>query len=168
MTYPGDKRGWFRRIRQNGEEAGQAIVELALTLPILVLLLLGAVEFGRFALLAIEISNAAKAAAQYGSQNAITAADVTGMKAVAAQDAPDVTTQCTGFNTSISGSSPATCACVSGGVSSASSCSSTTCAGYLVQKLTITTTAQCTPVIYPRGFGGTLTLSGSAVQEVLK
>jgi Flp pilus assembly protein TadG len=168
MSYPAHKRHWFARIRQDCE-AGQAIVELALTLPILVLLLLGAVEFGRFALLWIEITNAAKAAAQYGSQNSNYAADVAGMKAVAAQDAPDVTAQCTGFNTNVSGALPAaTCSCVSAGVSSASSCSSTTCAGYLVQKLTVTTTATCTPLIYPTGFGGPITLTGNAVQEVLK
>jgi hypothetical protein len=132
------------------------------------LLLLGAVEFGRFALLAIEITNAAKAAAQYGSQNSITGADVSGMQAVASQDAPDVTAQCTSFTTTISGGTPPACSCVTGGVPASASCSSTTCGGYLVQKLTITTSAQCKPLIFAPGFGGTLTLSGHAIQEVLK
>jgi Flp pilus assembly protein TadG len=144
---------------------------MALCLPILLLLLLGAIEFGRFAYLAIELSNAAKAAAQYGAQNSITGADVTGMQAVAAQDAPEVTAQCTGFTTTIGAT---TCSCVVSGASSASSCSSKTCGGYIVQKLTISTSAQCTPLFYPKGlggasgFGGALTISGNAVQEVLK
>jgi Flp pilus assembly protein TadG len=146
---------------------GQALVELALILPLLVLLLLGAVEFGRFAYLAIELANAAKAAAQYGAQKSLNGADVTGMQLVASQDAPEVTSQCTNFTTTIGATS---CACVTGGASSASACISAACASpsYIVQNLTITTSAQCAPLFYPRGFGGTLTLSGHAVQEVLK
>lgn len=140
-------------------------MELAFTLPIYVLLILGAVEFGRFAYLAIELTNAAKAAAEYGSQNNITGADVTGMQALAALDAPEVTAQCTHFTTTIGATS---CACVVSGASSTSSCTSTTCGGYIVQNLHITTSAQCTPLFYPSGFGGALTISGHAVQEVLR
>lgn len=146
---------------------GQALVELALSLPVLVLLLLGAVEFGRFAYLAIELTNAAKAAAQYGAQNSVTGVDVSGMQALAAQDAPEVTAQCTNFTTTIGSQS---CACVTGGAAGAYSSGACTsaCGGYVVQRLTINTSAQCTPLFYPQGFGGTLTLSGQAVQEVMK
>lgn len=164
MTYPGANYSMSQR--QHETEEGQAIVELALTLPILILLLLGAVEFGRYAYVAIEISNAAKAAAQYGSQNSVTATDVSGMQAVAAQEAPEAGTLCTNFTTTIN--QPATCSCVSGGVPSSASCSSTTCVGYIVQYLTVTTSAQCKPPIFAPGFGGTLTISGHAIQEVLK
>ncbi len=146
-------------------DKAQALVEFALCLPFFVLLLLGAVEFGRFAYLAIQLTNAAKAAAQYGAQNSLTGADVSGMQAVAAQDAPEVIGQCTNFTTTLG---PKTCACVTGGSSTADACNSTTCGGYIVQNLTINTSAQCTPLFYPSGFGGTLTLSGHAVQEVLK
>ena len=157
-----------RFIRSHGRgEEGQALVELALSISLLFMLLLGAVEFGRFAYLAIEIANAAKAAAQYGAQNSITAADVTGMKLVAAKDAPDVANACTNFNTTIS--QPASCSCVVSGASSSAACDgSTVCTGYIVQKLTINTSARCTPIAFPKGFGGSLTISGQAVQEVLR
>ena len=166
MTYSRLNRHWSRGVRQD-KEAGQSIVELALTLPILVLLLLGAVEFGRFAYFAIEISNAAKAAAQYGAQKSLTAADVSGMQAVAASDAPEVAKACTNFTTTIV--QPPTCSCMVGGAGSSTACDgSVGCTGYIVQNLTISTSAQCKPVIYPARFGGTLTITGRAVQEVLQ
>lgn len=154
---------WLRR----GGDSGQALVELALSVSLFFMLLLGAVEFGRFAYLAIEIANAAKASAQYGAQNSITAADVTGMKLVAAKDAPEASKACTDFKTTID--QPATCSCVVSGASSSAACDgSTVCTGYIVQKLTITISAQCKPMVYPKGFGATLTISGHAVQEVLR
>jgi Flp pilus assembly protein TadG len=156
-------RGWIRRLRHS--DAGSALIELALSLPILVLLLLGAFEFGRFAYLGIELTNAAKAAAQYGAQNSATAADVTGMQLVASQDAPEVTSQCTNFTMPPPTTS---CACVVGGSSAGTACGSTCAGGYIVETLDITTSADCAPVIYPSGFGGTITLTGHAVQEVLK
>ena len=55
------------------EEDGQSLVELALTVPILLLLLLGAAELARVAYAAIEVSNAAEAAVRYGAQNSTTA-----------------------------------------------------------------------------------------------
>src|ERR1039457_614293 len=70
-----------------GGQSGQALVEMALTVPILVLLLLGAVEFGRVAYISIQVSTAAKAAAQYGAQTLDTGVDQAGMQAVAQADA---------------------------------------------------------------------------------
>jgi len=48
---------------------GGAAVELALILPILVTLVLGAIDFGRFVSLYIAVANAARAGAQYGAMN---------------------------------------------------------------------------------------------------
>ena len=48
------------RIRRN--QLGGALVETALTAPLLVLMLLGLVEFGRVAYISIQTSNAARAA----------------------------------------------------------------------------------------------------------
>lgn len=164
------KPGLYEFIRSRGSsEEGQALVELSVSITLIFILLLGAVEFGRFAYLAIEIANAAKAAAQYGAQNSITAADIDGMKLAAANDAPDVAKGCTNFTTTIP--EPAACSCVVSGASSSTNCDGSTlpaCTGYIVQKLTITTTAQCAPIAFPAGFGGTLTISGHAVQEVMR
>ncbi len=49
-------------------EKGQALVELALTFPILVMLFVGAAEFARVVYASIEVSNAAMAGVSYGAQ----------------------------------------------------------------------------------------------------
>jgi hypothetical protein len=147
-------------------------------MPLLFLLLLGAAEFGRLAYMAIEVSEAAKAAAQYGAQNLVTAGDVsTGGIALTAQaNAPYVYANCTNFTATVP--TPEQCTCMTGGSPSGSpsnaTCSDaakTTCeagGGYIVQVLTVNTSASCSPMMHPPGFSGTgITLHGSAVQEVL-
>jgi Flp pilus assembly protein TadG len=68
-------------------EAGASLVELALVLPVLFLILMGAVDFGRAYYLAMEVAGAAQAGAAFGSQNPT---DTTGMTNAATADAPDV------------------------------------------------------------------------------
>lgn len=72
-------------------EAGSAFVELALMVPFLSLMLIVSAELGRMAYAAIEVSNAARAAVAYGSQNLVTAEDSADMKLVASADAADLT-----------------------------------------------------------------------------
>jgi Flp pilus assembly protein TadG len=69
---------------------GQSYVELAFALPVLVLILVVAADFGRLFYTYVEVINAARAGAQYGSNSVITAADATGMKAAATQDGANV------------------------------------------------------------------------------
>jgi Flp pilus assembly protein TadG len=69
---------------------GQAALELAGIVPVLALLLLAAVDFGRLYYANIEVSDAARAGAQYGSQSVITAADAAGMKSEAVKGASDL------------------------------------------------------------------------------
>jgi Flp pilus assembly protein TadG len=168
-------RGNGRSIADRHRESGQALIELALTMPLLFIMLLGAAEFGRLAYMAIEISEAAKATAQYGSQNATTANDTTGnpngLTLVARKNAPYVYANCTNFTVTVP--SPAQCFCMSGGSPTSSTPTSAACSaactgGYPVQVLTVTTSATCSPVFHPPGFSGAgITLRGSAVQEVL-
>jgi Flp pilus assembly protein TadG len=65
-------------------ESGQSLVEVALLTPMLLLLLMGIIELGRYAYLAILVGNAARAGAAYGAQNQITADDPTGTNITAA------------------------------------------------------------------------------------
>jgi Flp pilus assembly protein TadG len=65
---------------------GQSAVELALVVPVLLLLLLAAADFGRIFYMSIGVMDAARAGAQYGSQSVITAADSPGMVAAAKKD----------------------------------------------------------------------------------
>jgi Flp pilus assembly protein TadG len=154
------------------EESGQALIELAITMPLLFILLLGAAEFGRLAYMAIEVSEAAKAAAQYGAQNLTTAADSGGISLTAQQNAPYVYANCTSFSaTAPNTKTTMQCACMSSGSPTGSPSNATctaACTGYVVQVLTVTTSATCSPVFAPSGFSHAgITLNGSAVQEVL-
>ena len=54
-------------------EAGSAILELALVVPMLAFVLIGAAELGRIAYAAIEVSNAARAAVAFAAQGPTTA-----------------------------------------------------------------------------------------------
>ena len=80
------------RTRRRREQCwhGQASVELALSVPLLLMMFLVVVETGRAFYIAISLSNAARAGVQYGSQNLTTAGDNAGMQAAAANDAPNL------------------------------------------------------------------------------
>lgn len=73
-------RGRFRA------DSGQSLVELALLTPLLLLLLVGAIEVGRYATRAVELGNAARAGAAYGARDHFAAADLTGIIGAACQD----------------------------------------------------------------------------------
>lgn len=81
-----------RRFSHNRHRRGQAAVELAVAIPVLVLLLLAGMDYGRVFYMSIGVNNAARAGAQYGSQTVITAADATGMIAAAKADASNLST----------------------------------------------------------------------------
>jgi Flp pilus assembly protein TadG len=68
-------------------ERAQSLAEFALLLPVLGLLVLGVIDFGRAYYLSIEVNNAAYAGALYGASNS---SDTAGMQAAALADAADV------------------------------------------------------------------------------
>ena len=143
---------------QSKRDSGQSLVELALCMPMLLVLLAGAVEFSRMAFAAIEVSNAAMAAVQYGAQDPTTAADTTGIQTAASNDAPDISLGTTTASTS--------CICSDG---SASTCLSTDCSTSAIEKiLTVNTQATFTSVIKIPGVPNTFTLHGQAIQKVLE
>jgi Flp pilus assembly protein TadG len=151
-------RSRSRLSTQSKRESGQSLVELALCMPMLIALLAGAVEFSRMAFAAIEVSNAAMAAVQYGAQDPTTAADTTGIQTAASNDAPDISLGTTTASTS--------CICSDG---SASTCLSTDCSTSAIEKiLTVNTQATFTSVIKIPGVPNTFTLHGQAIQKVLE
>jgi Flp pilus assembly protein TadG len=79
-----------KMLRLARADGGSAIAEMAVIAPLLVLLLVGLIEVGRFAQYSIMVGNAARAGVQYGSQNLATAADLTGMQSAALADAQNV------------------------------------------------------------------------------
>ena len=145
-------------------EAGQALVELALTMPMLVVILFGAVELASVTYEAIELSNSARAAVQYGAQTLITAADTPGIQAAAKMDAIDLSASpnSSNFTTSVSSS----CACSDG--TSAASCTLASCpTSQLEQILTVQTSATFTPLVRIPSLPTSFTLHGYAYQRVL-
>lgn len=110
-------------------EDGQSLVELALTIPLLLLMLMGMTELGQICYGAINVSNAAKAAAQYGAQSSATAGDTAGMLAAAQNEIGTVPGQVGALDmpaatTMPDGSSlPSVAKCTSGSSSSCSYCS---------------------------------------------
>ena len=70
--------------------SGQALVELALTLPLFFLVLMGTAELARVVYVLLEVTNAAEAAARYGAQNSTTASDTAGIQRAAQIDAANI------------------------------------------------------------------------------
>lgn len=153
----------LRRMHEDGTDSGQAMVELALTMPILVIMLLAAVQLGIVAYASIEVANSAKAAAQYGAQNPGTSTDTATMQSLAVKEAADYGIT---LNTPITATRSAGCA-KSGTVTAGGTLTCTSTGGYVVQTLTISTSARVTPKFHLPGLGPSFTVYGSAVQEVL-
>jgi Flp pilus assembly protein TadG len=149
-----------RVVRPN--QAGSALVELALMFPIFLLMLVGSAEFGRLAYAAIEVSNAARAGAAYGAQSHITASNYTGMELAATQDAPNVagiTATATNFcSCSSAPSTPVSCTTV------LSSCS--TAPLHSLEYVQVNTTATIGPLFNYPGIAHTFTLTGRAIMRV--
>ncbi len=80
-----------RRLWPSHKENGQSLIELALTLPLFALLLLGTAEIAYYAWGAILTANAARAGAAYGSQNSVFASDSAGISSAAANDSTGLT-----------------------------------------------------------------------------
>jgi Flp pilus assembly protein TadG len=134
--------------------AGQSLVETAVLGSLLILVLLGVVEFGQVAYDSIEVSNAAMAGAQYGGQNGLTANDATGISNAAEAAAPDLS--------ALSVTSSRTCVCSDG---TASTCSIGDCSSSFVEPIvTVNTTATITPAIHLPGLTS-FTLKGKAIQK---
>ena len=170
---------WMRQIRRS--ESGSAMVETALTLPIFLAMLLGAVELGDMAYKANEITNAARSAAQYATavgggytdcngtvpgSTPVTCSTTRGMYTVAKGDAPLVAKACTSFTLKVATS----CVCSDNTACTSSSTSGYACAsGRPVITVSAYTSAQCSPTAsVPNLFpvGSAFTLNGSSQQEV--
>ena len=64
-------------------QRGGAVAELAVTMPFVFLLMIGAVDFGRMWTVSTRLSDAAYAGAAYGAQTAETAKDTLGIREIA-------------------------------------------------------------------------------------
>jgi Flp pilus assembly protein TadG len=142
--------------RPHRHSRGQAAVELALSVPLLITLFLLVVETGRAFYIAISVSNAARAGVQYGAQNLTTATDNTGMQNAAIADAANIS--------GMTATASHFCQCSNG---SASTCLSTDCAGsHRLMYAKVTTSAIYAPITSWPGVLPSITIPGQATLRV--
>ena len=73
-------------VRMRGRQQGSVLAEFAIVVPIILLMIVGAIDFGRVWTIASASANAAQAGAQYGSQSVTLSADLDGMLEAATND----------------------------------------------------------------------------------
>jgi Flp pilus assembly protein TadG len=159
--------------RQLRSESGQSLLELALLTPILLILVIGLAEMGRFAYFDILVGNAARAGAAWGAQSLPTSADAADISTAAQTDFKN--------GAGLAGltvTSSNVCGCDNGGTfTAAAACSGAgagTCAtGHWVVLVKVTASGTFSPIFtYPAGglFGflniPSLTLSSTATERV--
>ena len=149
------------------DRAGQALVETALSLPLLLLILLGCAEFARVAYAAIEVSNAASAAALYAASSHAAAANSTNISAMAVKDAANLGAG-TGGAVTVTNIS-ASCSCANGSFTPSSCADNSTCTSNgtaMIETIKVNTQVTYRPLISYFGGPTSFTLKGQAVQTV--
>ena len=137
-------------------EDGQALIESAFVLVFLVAFVFAAADYGFATFQAIEVSNAARAGADYGAQTSATAQDSSGIALAAAADANKIS--------GLSTTSSISCICSDG---SASTCANTDCsASHIEETVTVNTSASYTMPFKLPGMGSkSITLKGTASEK---
>jgi Flp pilus assembly protein TadG len=148
-----------RRRSLRESDSGSALAEIVIVLPMLVILLIGLIEVGRYGNYTIAAGNAARAGVQYGAQNTVTADDITGMQTRALSDAQNLT--------GLTATASNYCECADG---STSTCLATDCAAshriVYVQVLTTATVPSLTNYAFLPASLRTITVHGKAVMRV--
>jgi hypothetical protein len=144
--------------RQLASQSGQSVLEIALLAPVLLLMLVGAIEIGRYAYFAIEATSAARAGVQYGAQSLVDSKDVAGIIGAASNDAPELQ--------SLNVTARDLCAC-SNNPSHYVGCPAQRCgSGHPVVFLQVDTTAQVLSLFHYPGLPATFSASGQAIMRV--
>lgn len=158
MTNRGARRTGVLRTLRAGQ-AGGALIETALTVPLLIILVLGAVELAQVAYASIEVANAARAGVAYGAQNGGTAGDTTGITYAATHDAANVPSLTVGTPTISYICSDGTAA-----TGLPTDCSNS----HIEEILTVTTQATVSSIVHLPGLPNSYTLYGQATEKCLQ
>jgi len=154
-----------RQIRR--PQAGQALLELALLLPLFLLLIMGMVDLGRYMYVYILVSNAARAGAGYGAQSLAQSGDTTGIAAAAQADYAN-----SGGVSTLSVRSAFSCVCDTSGTLSTQACISTeatackAAAGNWIVTLAVTTSGSYNAVFGLPGIPSPITVTNTATMTV--
>lgn len=139
---------------------GVALVELALVIPILLLLVFGAVDFGRAYYAGLEVTNAAHAGAEYGSQYP---SDTAGILAAARQSALNLSSNLTvtvpSWGCECSDNSSFTPSCLP---AKPTCTANATRGGNAVNRVTVNASTAYTPLLPWPFIPSTITLHGAA------
>ena len=119
-------------------DAGSAIVELSVVLPMLVIVMVGTIDMARVFYTAMELTNAARAGAQFGAANLGNSANASQMQTVAL-----AAVNITGV-AAVASSPVCECAADDGSSFAATSCTSTTCPGGQHRVITVSVTTSTT------------------------
>ncbi len=142
--------------RSSPGEKGQAMIEFALILPVLLLLTVGVIEFGRAANDYIEVGDAAKAGAQYGSQSMADAENTDNIKQAAQNSSQDIAAN---LGVTVA---PLECGCpgAAPGACPAAGCT------YPIVYLTVSTTYTFTPLFSYPGLPASYSMTGHVTVPV--
>lgn len=162
------------------DNRGAALVELALITPLFLTLMMGSVELGRVAYYSIEVENAARAGASYGTVNIDHSNQISTVQQTAMNDAPDISnlivvTQgsacvCETLNTSTDSPSfnpsSGTTDCTSTTITSCTAESSTSIQS-VIEYVTVSTSANVDPLVHIPGLPNTYNLTGYSAMRIL-
>jgi Flp pilus assembly protein TadG len=149
--------------RLTGSESGGALVELAVVLPMLLVIFAGVVDFARVFYTSISLTTAARAAAQYGSASRTNSFNVAEMQAMAGAAGM----------TGVTAVASRTCRCATDDGPAADFCTSPEEASCVGQHrvITVTVTASKTFTTFMDllpGVSGSFQLSRSATMRVVE
>ena len=153
-----------RLLQVRSHERGAALVELAISIPVLVMIAVGTTDLARGFRMTTVLTSASRAGAQYGAQSAAQSSDVAGMTNIARTV---VSANLAGTPT-ITVSRLCECVTASGTYSNTSPVNSCTdpCAGrFLAVHVTVTSTASFNLVSRIPGVPTTMTVSRSATMR---
>ncbi|HKO11903.1 MAG TPA: TadE/TadG family type IV pilus assembly protein [Acidobacteriaceae bacterium] len=142
------------------DENGQALIETALTVTLLVLLIAAAIDFGSAFYKNIEVKGAARAGASYGATDP---GDTTGMQNAAKAAAGDIMSDSM-FSTTASWG----CECYSGStptIPGPDSCTAPYCGENVVDYVSVTVSDQYTPLLPWPGIPSTISMSSTVTMR---
>ena len=155
------------RLHHRLGEDGGALVELAISLPLLLAILVATVDFARVFYLGIELTNAARAGAQYGAYAPGRSSDFTGMTTVVQNS-----TTTTGISATPTPSRLCQCATNTGvfsPTSPANTCTATCSGGHIVMTVTVSASKNFTTIMggFIPGLPSTIPMSRTATLRVV-
>lgn len=153
------------------QESGSAVLELAFSLPLFLVLILGGAEIANIAWASVQLNNAAHAAAQYASQNhanssTTSSTNLANMEQAAQNEAPGLAITFPTAPTQV-------CSCVtpSSGAETAYSCSTVqaNCASpnVILSSIQVTTQAVVNPLVHYPGLPASYTLQAQATMGIV-